>query len=265
MPDSHLHALLAVLGISVLSFSGGLVLALGPARVRAVLPWLVALSAGALLGNVFLHLLPEAVEHMGGFSTALGAWVLAGVLGFFAIEAGLHWHHHGEDVERHAHDHAHAQAHGGVRTVAWMNLLGDLLHNIIDGMLVAGAWLVGPDIGLATTVAVALHEIPQEFGDLGVLLHAGMTPRRALTLNFLSAAGAIGGAVVVLTLGKAVHVEHQLVPLAAGGFLYVACADLVPELKRGVAGKGLPLTLMALLAGIALVALVPAHPGHGGH
>jgi zinc and cadmium transporter len=254
-----------VLGISVLSFAGGLVLALGPTRVRKVLPWLVALSAGALLGNVFLHLLPEAVGHMGGFSTALGGWVLGGLLLFFVIESALHWHHHGEDVELHAHAASHAHAHGHVHTVAWMNLLGDLLHNIIDGMLVAGAWLVGPDIGMATTLAVALHEIPQEFGDLGVLLHAGLSPRRALTLNFLSAAGALGGAVVVLTLGKAVHVEHQLVPLAAGGFLYVACADLVPELRRGVSGKGLPLTVLALLAGIALVALVPGHPGHGGH
>jgi zinc and cadmium transporter len=133
-------------------------------------------------------------------------------------------------------------------------------------MLVAGAWLVGPDLGLATTIAIALHEVPQEFGDLGVLLHAGMSPRRALALNFLSATGAIVGALVVLFVGHSVHIEHQLVPLAAGGFLYVACADLVPELKRRVGGKGLPLTLLALALGIALVALVPSHPhAHAGH
>jgi zinc and cadmium transporter len=252
MPAAHLHALLSVVAISLLSFAGASVLALGPGRVRVVLPWLVALAAGALIGNVFLHLLPEAVEHMGGFTPGLGWWVLGGLVGFFAVESVIHWHHHGEDVHEHV--------EGRVHAVAWMNLLGDLLHNVIDGMLVAGAWLVGPDLGLATTIAVALHEVPQEFGDLGVLLHAGLSPKRALMLNFASAAGAILGAVLVLSLGHSVHIEHQLVPLAAGGFLYVACADLVPELKRRVGGKGLPITLLALALGIALVALVPSHP-----
>lgn len=259
MPAAHLQALLSVLGISVLSFAGAAVLALGPTRLRALLPALVALAAGALVGNAFLHLLPEAVEHMGGFTPSLGGWVLAGLVGFFAIESLLHWHHHGEDVHEHTHGHMHP--------VAWMNLLGDLLHNVIDGMLVAGAWLVGPDLGIATTIAVALHEVPQEFGDLGVLLHAGVPPRRALWLNFLSACGALVGAVLVLTVGRSLgHIEHQLVPLAAGGFLYVACADLVPELKLRMGGKGLPVTLLALLLGIALVALVPDHPHvHAGH
>ncbi len=253
MPTAHLHALLSVVAISVLSFTGALVLALGPARVRRLLPTLVALAAGALIGNVFLHLLPEAVEHTGGFTPGLAWWVLGGLLGFFVIESVIHWHHHGEDLHEHA--------HGRVHPVAWMNLLGDLLHNVIDGMLVAGAWLVGPELGLATTIAVALHEVPQEFGDLGVLLHAGLTPRRALWLNFLSAGGAVVGAVVVLLAGQSMHVEHQLVPLAAGGFLYVACADLVPELKQRVGGMGLVTTVLALLAGIALVALIPGH-GH---
>jgi zinc and cadmium transporter len=258
MPAATLPALLSVLAVSLLSFAGALTLALGPARLRGLLPALVALAAGALVGNVFLHLLPEAVAHMGGFHPALGWWVLGGLLGFFVIESLIHWHHHGEDV------HEHAQ--GEIHPVAWMNLLGDLLHNVIDGMLVAGAWLVSPEVGLSTTIAVALHEIPQEFGDFGVLLHAGMTPRRALALNFVSALGAVVGALAVLLLGHSVHVEHQLLPLAAGGFLYVACADLVPELKRRARGRGLWITLLALAAGVALVALVPGHSHvHAGH
>lgn len=258
MPAATLPALLSVVGISLLSFAGALTLTLGPARLRAILPALVALAAGALVGNVFLHLLPEAVEHMGGFSAAMGWWVLAGLFGFFALESVLHWHHHGEDVEDHAAGH--------VQPLVWMNLLSDLIHNVVDGMLVAGAWLVGPELGLATTLAVALHEVPQEFGDFGVLLHAGLSPRRALLLNFLSATGAIAGALAVLLLGVRAHVEHQLVPLAAGGFLYVACADLVPELRRRVHGWGLVVTVLALAAGVALVALVPGHVhGSGGH
>lgn len=246
-----LPAMLSVLAISLLSFVGALVLTIGPARLRALLPVLVALAAGALIGDVFLHLLPEAVEHEGGFTPAVAWWVLGGLLGFFVIESVIHWHHHGEDVAQHVEGHIHP--------LAWMNLLGDLLHNVIDGMLVAGAWLVSPSLGFAVTIAVALHEIPQEFGDFGVLLHAGFTPARALLLNFLSAAGALAGAGVVLLVGPGFHAEHALVPLAAGGFLYVACADLVPELRRRVQGRGLWITLLALGAGLALVALLPEH------
>jgi zinc and cadmium transporter len=258
VPSAALPALLSVLVVSLLSFAGALTLALGPARLRALLPALVALAAGALMGNVFLHLLPHAVSDMGGFTPELGWWVLGGLLGFFLIESLIHWHHHGEDVNEHAEGHIHP--------VAWMNLLGDLLHNVIDGMLVAGAWLVSPEVGLATTIAVALHEIPQEFGDFGVLLHAGMSPRRALALNCLSALGAVVGALAVLAVGHSVHIEHQLVPLAAGGFLYVACADLVPELRRRARGRGLWLTLLALAAGVALVSMVPGHAHvHAGH
>lgn len=269
MPPATLPALLAVVAISLLSFAGALTLSLGPARLRALLPSLVALAVGALLGDVFLHLLPEAVEHAGGFTPALSAWVLAGLLGFFLIESVMHWHHHGEDLPDHAAGHVHP--------IAWMNLLGDLLHNVIDGMLVAGAWLVSTELGIAVTLAVALHEIPQEFGDFGVLLHAGMSPRRALGLNFLCALGAVLGAVIVLLLGHGFHAEHQIVPLAAGGFLYVACADLVPELRRRARGRQLWITALAVAAGLALVAFVPDHaahdeashdaaaPGHPGH
>ena len=110
MPASHLHALLSVVAISLLSFTGASVLALGPARVRVILPWLVALAAGALIGNVFLHLLPEAVNHMGGFTAGLGWWVLGGLVGFFAVESVIHWHHHGEDVhDTRARDTDHAR------------------------------------------------------------------------------------------------------------------------------------------------------------
>jgi zinc and cadmium transporter len=263
MPDAALPALLSVAAISLVSFVGALALTLGPARLRGWLPALVALAAGALVGDVFLHLLPEAVEHQGGFGPSLGWWVLGGLLGFFVIESVIHWHHHGEDVAEHLEGHVHP--------MAWMNLLGDLLHNVIDGMLVAGAWMADAHLGVAVTIAVALHEIPQEFGDFGVLVHAGLSPSRALWLNFLSAGGALLGALAVLLLGHGIHVEHALVPLAAGGFLYVACADLVPELRRRIHGRGLWITLLALAAGVAIVALVPGHAhgpdahAHGAH
>jgi zinc and cadmium transporter len=214
---------------------------------------MVAVAAGALLGDAFLHLIPEAVEHAHGFTPVVAWCTLGGLLGFFSIEQVIHWHHHGEDIEA---------GHSHVHEVAWMNLLGDLLHNLIDGMLIAGTWIVSPAAGLATTVAVALHEIPQEFGDFGVLLHAGVSPRRALLLNFVSACAAIVGAVVVLFTERAVELGAYLTPVAAGGFLYVACADLVPELRARARGRALVVVWIALALGLGLL---PVHEAAHGH
>lgn len=257
MHEASVPALLSVVAVSVLSFVGATVLALGSARTRRVLPFLVALSAGALLGDAFLHLLPEAVDTHGTFEGSVAWSALAGLLGFFAIESLIHWHHHGEDV----HEHRERQ----VSAFAWMNLLGDGIHNFVDGLLIAGTWMVSPEAGLATTVAVALHEVPQEFGDFGVLLAAGLSPRRALLLNAGSAAVAVLGAVVILAVGGALAVEPYLLPVAAGGFVYVACADLVPEIHRRARGWNLVGTGLALGVGLALVVLLPALASGQGH
>ncbi len=255
MADATVPALLSVAAVSLISFVGASILALGPQRLRKVLPALVALATGALLGDTFLHLLPEATESHDGFTAAVGWSVLGGLLGFFVIEQAVHWHHHGEDLAPETH----------VHEVAWMNLLGDFLHNLIDGMLVAGTWLVSPEAGLATTIAVALHEIPQEFGDFGVLLHAGLAPRRALLLNFASALAAVVGAVAVLVARGHIGIERWVTPVAAGGFLYVACADLVPELRARARGRALVGVGLALAAGVLVIALTGALVGHGAH
>jgi zinc and cadmium transporter len=258
MPPESLPVLLAVTAISLISLVGAILL-LAEGAVQRLLPFLVALAAGALLGDTFLHLLPHAVEAQGAFTPSIAYGVLAGLLGFFVIESVLHWHHHGEDVRQHE--------PGGIHSFGWMNLLGDGVHNVIDGMLIAGAWLVGgTSAGLATAIAVALHEIPQEFGDFGVLLHAGFTPRRALAFNLLSALGAVLGAVFVLLLHGDRGLAEFLVPLTAGGFLYIACADLVPEMRARARGVTLVTVLLALGAGLGLmVALHALGPkeGHG--
>jgi zinc and cadmium transporter len=255
MPPAALPALLSVLGVSVLSFSGAAALALGPRRLRRAIPLLVALAVGALLGGSLLHLLPEAYAH-GGLEA--GGFVLAGLLGFFLVESAIHWHHHGEDV-------ADEGRHGSVASFAWMNLLGDGLHNLVDGALIAGTWMASPEAGLVTTIAVALHELPQEFGDFGVLLHGGMTPRRALLWNAASAAAAFLGCAVVLLLGGSVGIDRVVVPLAAGGFLYLACADLVPELHRQARGRGIVGVALAILLGVLLVTALPRLVGGHGH
>jgi zinc and cadmium transporter len=257
VPQASLPALISVLVVSLISFVGATALALGPRRVRTLLPLLVAMAAGALLGGALLHLLPEAAEQAGGFDRRVATWTLAGVLGFFVIESVIHWHHHGEDVEEHG--------EGGVASFVWMNLIGDGVHNCIDGALIAGTWMLSPSAGLVTTIAVSLHEVPQEFGDFGVLLHGGLPVGKALLLNFASAMLAFVGAVGVLLTGGALHLEPALVPLAAGGFLYVACADLVPELHKRATRKDLLFRSLAMAVGLALVIVLPLLVGEGGH
>ncbi len=253
MPSETIPVLTAVTAISLLSVLGALVL-LGRGWVKSLLPLLIALAAGALLGDTFLHLLPHAVAEQGGFTATIAYGVLAGLLGFFLIEGVLHWHHHGEDV----HDHG---PHG-IHSFGWMNLIGDGLHNLIDGMLIAGAWLVSPEAGLATTIAVALHEIPQEFGDFGVLLHAGFSAKKAILLNLLSGLAAVLGAVFVLATAGDHGLAQFLVPVAAGGFLYIACADLVPEMRKRARGTELISTVLALLVGLGLMVAVHELSGH---
>lgn len=253
MPDETLNILLSVFGVSLVSLVGAVTL-LGRGGFKKLLPLLVALAAGAMLGDTFLHLLPHAVEEAGGFTPAITWGVLGGLLGFFLVEGVLHWHHHGEDVHEHGPE--------GVHNLGWMNLIGDCLHNLIDGMLIAAAWFVGPEVGLATTFAVLLHEIPQEFGDFGVLLHAGFSPRRAILFNMISALFAVVGAVIVLLVGAKTGLAASLVPIAAGGFLYIACADLVPEIRKRARGWGLVTTFGALLLGVALMAFVHEFESH---
>jgi zinc and cadmium transporter len=194
---------------------------------------LVAVAAGALLGDAILHLLPEAAEHWGGFPLELSALLLGGFLVFFFLEVFLRAQHaHGEALEL-EHGHAHADAHGHIAPFGWMNLIGDGVHNFLDGLVLAAAFTVDFRLGLATTVAVVLHEIPQELGDFAVLLRSGMPRRRALMWNFVTACTAVAGAVLFLVLPFDVEVlEKVALPMTAGGFLYIAAADLVPELHH---------------------------------
>ena len=265
MPPETGPVLLAVIAISLISVIGA-VLVLGRRDVQKYLPVLVALAAGALLGDTFLHLLPHAVMDQGGFTSQISFGVLAGLIGFFFIEGLIHWHHHGEDV--------HAHAPGEVHSFGWMNLIGDGLHNFIDGMLIASAWMVGgPEAGIATTIAVALHEGPQEFGDFAVLLHAGFSVKKAVVLNLLTALSAVLGAIVVLAAGDQ-GLAQIMVPIAAGGFIYIACADLVPEIRKRAKGWALLPIFIALMLGLGLMVGVhtfahdlehtaEAHDAHG--
>jgi len=245
MPEIWAATLIAVVVISLISLVGVLTLLLRPDTLRRGLLVLISFAAGALLGDAFLHLIPEIAESKEGFDSVASFSLLAGVVSFFILEKVLHWHH------------SHVPSEEVLHPVAITNLLGDGLHNFLDGAIVAGAFLVSPKLGIATAIAVALHEIPQELGDFGILVHAGMRPSRALGFNLLSSLAAILGAVVTLYLAGAIDgVERVLVPLTAGGFVYIASTDLIPELhKEPEAGKSV-VQLACLLGGVAVMALL---------
>lgn len=218
-------------------------LSIRPQTLQKGLLVLISFAAGALLGDSFLHLIPEISEN--GFELKSSFALLGGVLAFFILEKVLHWHH------------SHVPSEEVLHPVAITNLIGDALHNFVDGAIIAGGFLVSPQLGIATAIAVALHEIPQELGDFGIMVHAGLKPRRALTLNFLTGLTSVLGAVLTLAAAPFVSgIEEILVPVTAGGFVYVASTDLIPELhKEPEAGKSL-VQLAGLMAGVGIMALL---------
>ena len=237
-------ALLSVLAVSAVPLGGFLLLARGEERLERVLQSLVAFAVGALLAGAFLHLLPEAIAELGaGPPVFLG--VLAGFVGFFVLEKFL-WRAHGHEPRN--------RARGGPR-LATLNLVGDGLHNLIDGMVIAAAWVADPALGLTATLAVLAHEIPQELGDFAVLVYGGMPVRRAVGFNLLTGLTAVVGAVLVLAAGPALGSPAILLPVAAGGFVYIAAADLVPELHRNRSVTVSLGQIGLMVLGVALVSL----------
>jgi len=219
-------------------------LSLQEEKLRKYIFIFISLAIGALLGDAFIHLIPEAFEKSDNAMLS-SILIISGILIFFILEKFLHWHHHGEDREE---PHVHP--------VGKLVLFSDGIHNFIDGMIIGVSFLISVPVGLATTLTVILHEIPQEIGDFAVLLHAGYTKARALWLNFLSALLAIAGVLAVFLLGKEQSVILWILPIAAGGFIYIAVADLIPELQKTKKVKHSILQIAAVVIGVlAMVAL----------
>ncbi|HLF69918.1 MAG TPA: ZIP family metal transporter, partial [Actinomycetota bacterium] len=208
----------AVIVESLLAHVVLLGLVLRPAFLRKSLLVLISFAAGALLGDAFLHLIPEISRSPRGFDLRASLSLLAGVLAFFILEKVLHWHH------------SHVPHEEVLHPVAVSNLVGNFLHNFVDGAIIAGSFLVSPKLGIATTAAIALHEIPQEMGDFSILVHAGMRPWRAFVFNSLTALTALLGAAVTLIISSAgvAGIADVMVPFTAGGFVYIASTDLIP-------------------------------------
>jgi zinc and cadmium transporter len=220
-----------------------------PARTldRILLP-LVALAAGSLLGGAIFHMLPETIAELGN-TMSVYVWLVAGFLTFFILEQYLQWHH----CHRPAGPHKH---------LGYLILLADGLHNFIGGLAVSAAFLVEVRLGIVTWLVAAAHEVPQELGDFGILVHSGWKPRSALLYNAASAMTFLVGGLVTYAVSGAFNVA-VLVPFAAGNFIYIAAADLIPQItttepatdsihKRAILVKKLEQTI-ALATGLALL------------
>lgn len=204
-------------------------------------PVMVSYSIGALLGAAFLEILPHALELTGSFE-ALSATVLAGILSFFLLEKLVLWRHchtehcevhSAEGLEGHGHDHGHGHGHGDHGRSGLMITVGDTVHNFVDGVMIAAAFLVDVKLGVVTAFAIAAHEVPQELGDFLILLHSGYSKPRALMLNLLSSAAMMVGAVLgYFLLAPLQGILPYMLALAASGMIYVAVADLIPGLHK---------------------------------
>lgn len=240
----YFYAYSAVIIVSLVSFIGVLSLALKQGVIQKISLYLVSFSAGTLLGDVFIHLLPEAANK----NNSLAIWLttLSGILFFFFLEKVICWRHcHIPTSDNHPHP------------VGIMNLVGDAFHNFFDGLIIAGSFLASVPLGMATTIAVVAHEIPQEIGDFGVLLHANFTRAKALTLNFTIALMSVIGATIALVFGNSfIKFTDYIIPFTAGGFIYIATADLIPELKKDNAVSKSILQLILIVSGIALMLLL---------
>jgi len=238
--SAALYSLVSVLIVSLASAVGVLTFSLKEEDLRKMLPYLVSFSAGGLLGDAFIHLIPRATEG-GGFATHVSLTILFGIVISFVVERFFQWRHcHIPTSKEHPH------------SFAYMNLFGDAVHNFIDGLIVGGSYLASIPLGVATTLTVILHEIPQEIGDFGVLIQGGFTRPKAIVFNFSTALTAVLGTFVALGVGHlAQGFASVLIPFAAGTFIYVAGSDLIPELrKEEPALLKSSLQLMAFLLGV---------------
>lgn len=233
--------LLATFIVSLISLIGIFFIGMKQDTSAKLIKYLVSFAVGGLLGGAFLHLLPESME---AGNPSLCVYVLSGILIFFLIEKFLHW--------RHCHI-GHCDAH----TFTYLNLIGDGIHNFIDGMIIAASFVTDIRLGVVTTLAVAAHEIPQEIGDFGILVYGGFSKTKALLFNLLSALTAMVGAVIAYYLfNLIVWLKGFLVPFTAGGFLYIALVDLIPELHKEAGKDNIALQFITIIGGLLLMWLL---------
>lgn len=245
----YLYSIGSVIVVSLVSLIGIFFIALKEDVLKRYLFLLISLAVGALLGDAFIHLIPEAFKSIPN-TTYLAVIIIAGILVFFVLEKALHWHHH-------HHHHGKVEGVSAIHPVGRMILVSDAVHNFIDGLIIGASYLVSIEVGMATTVAIIFHEIPHEIGDFGVLIHSGYKKAKALWLNFMTAMVAVLGTIIALVMGNVSEISTVwLVPLAAGGFIYIALSDLIPEMQKVKRARDSILQLIAIMIGVSAMILL---------
>jgi zinc and cadmium transporter len=240
-----LYTIISVVLVSLISLVGVVTLSLNRRRLKRILLFLVSFAVGALFGDVFIHLLPESFKELGANITT-SLFVIFGFLIFFVLEKFIRWRHF-----------CVAEPDKQVQPVVTMNIVGDGVHNLIDGMLIAASYTVNFSLGVATTLAIILHEIPQEIGDFGILVYGGFSVRKALLFNLSASVMAILGAIITLVIGQ--WFENfilYLIPITAGGFLYIAGPDLIPELQHELKISASAGQFFSILLGVGVMAVL---------
>ncbi|QQG38839.1 MAG: ZIP family metal transporter [Candidatus Woesearchaeota archaeon] len=240
-----LYSVLSVLIVSIISLIGALLFTIKASKLKKNLVYFVSFSAGALLGDVFIHLLPEAIKES-SLNLNISLYIISGIIVSFIVEKIIHW--------KHSHYPPRVQHH---HPFAIMNLFGDALHNFIDGIIIGASYLASIPVGIATTLAVVFHEIPQEIGDFGILLHGGFSKSKALFFNFIISLTSIAGVIIALTLNDYIpNLSAFLIPFAAGGFIYIAGSDLIPEMHRETKLENSIMQILLFILGVIVMFLL---------
>ena len=238
---NFIWAVCASIAVSLVSLIGIFSLLLKHKLLDKILFLLIGFSAGGLLGAAFLHLLPEALEKSSANTVFI--YLILGFIAFFILERYFHWRHCHEGV-------------CDIHAFTYLNLVGDGVHNFTDGLVIGASFLVGVHFGIITTLVIILHEIPQEIGDFGVLIYGGFSRFKALFYNFISALTCILGTIIGYQLSEKIeNFSVFLLPLTAGGFIYIAACDLIPELHKQTDLKRTTLSMLAFLFGISFILL----------
>lgn len=240
---SLVYALIASFIVSLIGLLVFLGLYVQEKYIKKTLIFLVSFSAGSLIGGAFFHLLPESLA-LSNSSLRVFFYLIIGFCGFFILEKFLRWHHcheHNETCPRKMH-------------LGYLNLIGDAVHNLIDGMIIVSAYIISVPLGIATTISIISHEIPQELGDFGVLLYSGVSKKKAMLLNFGVALIAVAGVFIGYFLVQYIPgLNSFLIPAAAGGFIYIAATDLIPELQEEINAKSSIAHFAVFVAALALM------------
>lgn len=241
--NTTIYILVSVILVSIVSVIAAIPLLIKKKTSHKVLIFLMSISVGTMLGSVFIHFIPEILET--GYTLTTAIYILIGFMTFFLVEKIIHWHHNKKCEQESGHSHAYH--------LAPLNLIGDGIHNFMDGLVISGSYIVSIPLGISATISIIFHEVPQEIADFGVLLYSGLSKLKAIVFNLLSALTAVLGAIAGILLTKQEGFNVFVIPFAAGSFIYIAASNIVPELHRQCKLTDTIIHIIAISLGIGLM------------